>query len=396
MTRISGPQINLNRLQQSMATQQPQSESAVAKLDSLNLDLSGYLQHNPDAAQFLALAGIALPSADMSGQQLGVLNLINASKQAKSNGSFEPLQNDGLQAETPEASVFSLERQLQQYTQEISHLAQLSGYLDSDLSDVMAMEQVIGLMLLFGVPPEQIDQQMAQAFGQYGGWTGAQGGYATNATNATNHNPAQQAGRWSAAKGGGAAPEQVQGTYTAQAGNSPKGFGYNASMLRTVVPGLSAARANELIPHLNNAMHEAGISSKKEQAAFVAQLAHESGGFKYFEELASGQAYEGRRDLGNTRRGDGRRFKGRGPIQLTGRANYRKAGKALGLDLEGHPELAKRTDVGFRTAAWFWKTRGVGKAARAGNFRKATKLINGGYNGYASRLNYYNRAMRLS
>jgi putative chitinase len=125
----------------------------------------------------------------------------------------------------------------------------------------------------------------------------------------------------------------------------------------------------------------------------VAQLAHESGGFKFFEELASGADYEGRRDLGNVNPGDGVRFKGRGPIQLTGRANYRAAGQALGLDLERNPELAARPDVGFRVAAWYWQSRNISEAANAGDFNRVTKLVNGGYNGLADRERYYQRAL---
>ena len=171
--------------------------------------------------------------------------------------------------------------------------------------------------------------------------------------------------------------------------------GVSAEQLRAIAPNLSADRAAALTPHLNRAMAEAGITTQRQQAAFIAQLAQESGGFRYFEELASGAAYEGRRDLGNTQPGDGRRFKGRGPIQLTGRANYRAAGRALGLDLENNPELVSRPDVGFRVAAWFWNSRGLNGIAESGDFREVTRRINGGYNGLAVRQQYYQRALRF-
>jgi putative chitinase len=160
------------------------------------------------------------------------------------------------------------------------------------------------------------------------------------------------------------------------------------------MPSLSEAKARQYLPFLNAAMNEAGITTKARQTAFLAQLAHESGGLRYFEEIASGAAYEGRRDLGNTQPGDGRRFKGRGPIQLTGRANYRAAGRALGIDLENNPRRAADPDVGFRIAAWFWKTRGLNALADQGNFREITRRINGGYNGYSDRVQYYQRAQR--
>lgn len=163
--------------------------------------------------------------------------------------------------------------------------------------------------------------------------------------------------------------------------------------LQRIMPNLSTSKAQAYLPHLNKAMQEAGIVGKDRQAAFLAQLAHESGGLQYMEEIASGAAYEGRADLGNTRPGDGVRYKGRGPIQLTGRANYRAAGKALGVDLEGNPELAAQPHVAFRIAAWYWQSRGLNQLADRGQFTTITQRINGGYNGLADRLAYYRRAL---
>lgn len=171
--------------------------------------------------------------------------------------------------------------------------------------------------------------------------------------------------------------------------------GVTVKQLRAIMPNLPADRAEKLLPYLNKAMVEGKVNTPKRQAAFLAQLAHESVGLTAFEEYASGAAYEGRKDLGNTQPGDGRRYKGRGPIQLTGRANYRAAGKALGLDLEGNPKRAADVDVGFRTAVWFWNSRGLSKYADSGNFDAITYRINGGYNGKASRDQYYARAKRV-
>lgn len=178
---------------------------------------------------------------------------------------------------------------------------------------------------------------------------------------------------------------------TAPASGKVKG-GISSGQLRQIMPTLSSSRAEQLLPHLNKAMSEAGITTKGRQTAFLAQLAHESAGLRYFEEIASGAAYEGRRDLGNTQPGDGVRFKGRGPIQLTGRANYTAASRALGIDLVNNPKRAADPDVGFRIATWFWQTRGLNSLADQGNFREITRRINGGYNGYTDRLNYYRRA----
>ena len=171
--------------------------------------------------------------------------------------------------------------------------------------------------------------------------------------------------------------------------------GITPTQLRRIMPNLSLAKAKQYAPLLARAMNEAHINTRRRKAMFVAQLAEESGGLRWFEELASGAEYEGRADLGNTHPGDGVRYKGRGPIQLTGRNNYRAAGKALHLPLEAHPKMAARPSIGFRVAAWFWTSRGLNKYADAGNFREVTRRINGGYNGYAARLAYYRKALAV-
>jgi putative chitinase len=160
------------------------------------------------------------------------------------------------------------------------------------------------------------------------------------------------------------------------------------AQLQTIMPTLPADRRALYLTALNSSMIEAGITTPQREAAFLAQLAHESVELRYFQEIASGQAYEGRTDLGNTQPGDGRRFKGRGPIQVTGRSNYQRAGAALGLDLENHPELAATPAVGFRVATWFWTSRNLNARADAGDFDGITRSINGGLNGKPSRDHY--------
>ena len=194
---------------------------------------------------------------------------------------------------------------------------------------------------------------------------------------------------------GGSSPAAPTAPVSPTAPVGPTTGGVSLQQLQGIMPNLSAAKAQAYLPHLNRAMAEAGITTPKRQAAFLAQLAHESGELKYFEELASGAAYEGRSDLGNTQPGDGVRYKGRGPIQLTGRANYRAAGRALGLDLEGNPALAATPEVGFRVAAWYWGSRNLNAQADAGNFDAITRAINGGYNGKAARDAYYARARQV-
>ena len=146
------------------------------------------------------------------------------------------------------------------------------------------------------------------------------------------------------------------------------------------------ARAPIFLAPLNAAMAEFGIITPARQASFLAQVGHESGQLRYVLELASGAAYEGRKDLGNTAAGDGVRFKGRGLIQITGRANYAACGAALGLDLIAQPELLEQPVNACRSAGWFWKTRGINELADAGDQVRVTRRINGGTNGLADRL----------
>jgi len=168
-----------------------------------------------------------------------------------------------------------------------------------------------------------------------------------------------------------------------------------SEQLKQIMPHLPAAKRELYLPFLNAAMDEFEITNELRAAAFLAQLAHESMELKYMEEIASGAAYEGRKDLGNTQPGDGRRYKGRGPIQLTGRANYRKAGKALDLPLEEHPQIATEPTNAFRIAGYFWDSHNLNALADARKFKAITKAMNGGYNGLDERVKYYERALRV-
>jgi putative chitinase len=138
--------------------------------------------------------------------------------------------------------------------------------------------------------------------------------------------------------------------------------------------------------------HGLGADHPLRRAHFMAQCAHESDGFRTFQEYASGAAYEGRKDLGNVKRGDGALFKGRGPIQITGRANYQRFGQALGIELVRDPVQAARPDIGTKIALAYWDDRGLSVAADRDDIRTVTKRINGGYNGLAQRQQYLARA----
>lgn len=125
------------------------------------------------------------------------------------------------------------------------------------------------------------------------------------------------------------------------------------------------------------AMEKYAINTPKRQAAFLAQIAHESGSLRYVEELASGEAYEGRKDLGNTEPGDGKRFKGRGLIQVTGRANYKEVGDELGFDFIAEPGKLELPGAASFSAAWFWSSRNLNYVADKDDFLLISKRING-------------------
>jgi putative chitinase len=124
--------------------------------------------------------------------------------------------------------------------------------------------------------------------------------------------------------------------------------------------GASPSIAGELGMAANVHFRTYGIlDSGLRLAHLMGQCAHESGGFRYMEEIASGAAYEGRKDLGNTQAGDGKRYKGRGPIQLTGRANYRAYGRVVGIDFEQHPEIVAFPSIGLMVACMYWDRNGL-------------------------------------
>ena len=159
--------------------------------------------------------------------------------------------------------------------------------------------------------------------------------------------------------------------------------------LISILPHVDAGR---WLTPLVNTLYEFGIDTDRRLAAFLAQVAHESGEFRYVRELASGDAYEGRTSLGNIQPGDGVKYKGRGLIQITGRRNYHLCGKAMGVDLLVNPERLEEPELAARSAGWYWQTHGCNELADSENFEAITRRINGGLNGYTERLNYWARA----
>jgi len=173
--------------------------------------------------------------------------------------------------------------------------------------------------------------------------------------------------------------------------------------LQAIMPLLPAAKRTTYFPFLTAAVSEFGIDQPARTAAFLAQLAHESAQFKFMEEIWGPTTAQRRYEppdklattLGNTEPGDGFRFKGRGPIQVTGRANYRRFGDLLGLDLVATPAQAASPEVAFRIAALFWSKKGLNELAdrvTSEAFREITRRINGGFNGLAERQRFYETA----
>jgi putative chitinase len=170
-------------------------------------------------------------------------------------------------------------------------------------------------------------------------------------------------------------------------------------LLKACLPYAKDADISKFLSPLNLTFEKYKINTPKRIAAFLAQIAHESGSLKYVEEIASGSAYDtGRlaKILGNTPEddGDGERYKGRGLIQITGRTNYEAVGKALHYDFINQPEHLKLPGAATLSAGWFWDSRKLNNLADLGTeeaFNKITKKINGGYNGKEDRLKHWER-----
>ena len=130
-------------------------------------------------------------------------------------------------------------------------------------------------------------------------------------------------------------------------------------------------------------------------ASYLAQIGHESGCLRYVEEIADGSYYEGRKDLGNVQKGDGRRFKGRGLIQITGRSNYARCAEALGIDCLHHPQMLCRPEWAVKSSMWYWDEHDLNSYADKDDLRGQTRVINGGYNGYEDRKRLYVDALTM-
>lgn len=173
----------------------------------------------------------------------------------------------------------------------------------------------------------------------------------------------------------------------------------DAETMRAIAPhfsGSTARRQAEIIDGVGKVLaailDEFDINTRLRIAHFLAQTCHESAGFRTTVEFASGKQYEKRRDLGNTEPGDGPRYKGRGLLQLTGRANYRTVGKLIGVDLEGRPERAAEPELSLRIACVYWQRRKINEPCDRDDIITVTRRVNGGLNGLAERRQFLKKA----
>jgi putative chitinase len=140
-----------------------------------------------------------------------------------------------------------------------------------------------------------------------------------------------------------------------------------------------------LVDSINQVSEKYSINTTLRLCHFLAQVIHESGRFKYETELASGNEYEGRKDLGNVNPGDGATFRGRGFIQITGRGNYKAVSKALGFDFLSQPTMLANPPYDMLSAGWYWNSRSLNQYADQDDILTITKKINGGQNGLTQR-----------
>lgn len=169
--------------------------------------------------------------------------------------------------------------------------------------------------------------------------------------------------------------------------------------LLDAVPGLYKARLDEFVASFNMFHAYFGLNTRDRIIHYLAQVFHESGSLRYVEELASGAQYEGRKDLGNTQKGDGKRFKGRGFIQLTGRKNYQDFYNDgwCSDNIIAYPDLVTRYPLDQMVSLWFWDRNNLNDLADLDNgangeeiVKRITKKVNGGYSGLDDRIKYYN------
>lgn len=190
------------------------------------------------------------------------------------------------------------------------------------------------------------------------------------------------------------APAQTAQTPTATAASPTASAQYMTGEQLIQIAGSNAPsdRLRQLASSVNDVLNRYQINTPLRICHFIAQVAHESDCFNAMEEYASGEDYEGRDDLGNTQPGDGVRFKGRGLMQLTGRANYAEFSKAMNQDFIAQPQLVGQIPFAIWVAGWYWDTRQLNEYADRDDLEGVTLRVNGGYNGLEDRRDYLQKA----
>lgn len=168
----------------------------------------------------------------------------------------------------------------------------------------------------------------------------------------------------------------------------------NAALLKTIAKQSNQQIITDIAPYFTQYAEKYEVNTLLRMAHFLGQCAEESAGFKTLHEYASGAEYEGRKDLGNIYKGDGIRYKGAGLLQITGRYNYDKYGKSIGIDLVNNPQLAQQPMVAVLVAFTYWHDHNLNAYADKDDIVTITKRINGGTNGLSDRKIYVGRAKK--
>lgn len=173
-----------------------------------------------------------------------------------------------------------------------------------------------------------------------------------------------------------------------------------SQQLKNITPGTPLSVCEKFIPFINKYCLQYKIDTPIELASFLSQVLHESGGLKWMREIwgptKAQRGYEGRKDLGNTVAGDGKKFMGRGLIQTTGRANFARMSKDMFGDdrLLKTPELLSEPEYAVWSACIYWGWRNLDAVDDDNSIDKETKAVNGGYNGLDDRKIYFERAKK--
>lgn len=160
--------------------------------------------------------------------------------------------------------------------------------------------------------------------------------------------------------------------------------------------GANSSNASKFVNIIDDILDKYEINTPARVSAFLAQVGHESGNLRYVKEIwgptKAQERYEGRLDLGNTEKGDGKKYMGRGLLQVTGRSNYALVGAELGLPLLENPALLEQPNYALESACVFWRRNRLNEVADSGDFKLLTRKINGGYNGLTERTALYEKA----